>query len=212
MREPAHRLGAAGLLLLVLACGCHHESIRRRSLEDSPLPRLTSAELFEIALFQARRGDYLRAEQYLSAARQGGYSEPSVVYWLVRVCIAAGRYHSALLHASAYLRDHPSNWRLRLVVASIHEALGDLSSAQLELESIVDTEPNRALPHYRLAMLYRRLPESAERAVPHLRAYLALRPNGTHAAEVRGALNRAPAGARPSSDVEALQVLSGVTR
>ncbi len=196
-RTPTRLCTGFCLLLLSLGCGCHQTAVRRQDAEEVALSGLSSDELFEIALFQARRGDFLRAEQYLSAARQEGHSEFEVVYWLVRVCVSAGRFHSALAHASEHLRAHPSNWRLRLVVASIHEALGDLWSAQLQLESIVDAEPNRPLPRYRLAMLYRRLHAVSERAVPHLKAYLALEPDGPHAAEVRMVLDRADHGSPP---------------
>jgi len=144
-----------------------------------------------MGLLQARQRDLLRAEQYLSAARSHGYDEPTVVYWLVRVCVAAGRYHSALDHAARYLRDNPANWRLRLVVASIHEALGDHERARRELEQIVSDQPTTPLPRYRLALLYSLHPSEQKRAVPHYEAYLALDPEGVHAAEVETLLARA---------------------
>lgn len=190
MRGHTHRWGALGLFLLSAAGGCQHMGMREQRAFEEALPSLTSEELFEIALFQARRGDLLRAEQYLSAARSEGFSESLVVYWLVRVCVSAGRYHSALNHASEYLRANPSNWRLRLVVASIHEALGDLVRARVEMESIVRVHPSHPLPHYRLAMLYQRPPVDLERTSAHLRAYLTLDPAGPHSAEVRIALER----------------------
>jgi tetratricopeptide (TPR) repeat protein len=125
----------------------------------------------------------------LSAARRKGYDEAAVVYWLVRVCISAGRYQSALSHAADYLRSHPSHWSLRLVVASIYEALGDLARARSELELIVRAQPEQALPRYRLAVLYRTWLSNAALARPHLQAYLALSPDGAHAAEVKAALD-----------------------
>jgi len=146
---------------------------------------MTSEELFQIGVLQARRGDLLRAEQYIIAARAQGYDESSSVYWLVRVCVSAGRFHSALGHAQSYLRRNPSNWRLRLVVASIYEALGDNQRAVRELESVVRGAPHHALPHYRLAVLYGQLGAGHERAARHLHAYLTLSPAGPHAAEAR---------------------------
>jgi tetratricopeptide (TPR) repeat protein len=181
---PSTALLCAAFLGVSLG-GCQRLALRQRVPLEKQLPRITSEELFQIGLLQAGRGDLLRAEQYLIAARNQGYDESAVVYWLVRVCVSAGRYHSALGHAARYLRAHPSNWRLRLVVASIHEALGDLPRAQAELESIVDAEPDRALPRYRLAMVYRQRSLNHEHAARHLAAYLDLRPNGPHAAEVR---------------------------
>ena len=185
------RSGSLLIAVIVWAItGCHQGVLRQETALENELPKVTSEELFQIGFLQARRGDLLRAEQYLTAARAKGYDEPTVVYWLVRVCVSAGRYHSALAHAVSYLRDHPSNWRLRLVVASIHEALGDFRRAQVELESIVDAEPSHSLPRYRLAILYRQQRSSAKRAVPHLEAYLDLSPHGPHAAEVRTLLEK----------------------
>jgi predicted Zn-dependent protease len=115
-----------------------------------------------------------------------------VVYWLVRVCVAAGRYHSALRHAKDFLRKQPHNWQLRLVVASIHEALGDPDEATVQLERIVRAQPTASLPHYRLALLYDRRPLQAHRAFAHFQAYLALDPTGPHAPEVKLFLAEAP--------------------
>jgi tetratricopeptide (TPR) repeat protein len=169
--------------------GCHHLTPHEAPALHDELSAVTADELFALAVSQARQGDLLRAEHYFSAARQKGYDEAAVLYWLVRVCISGGRYQSALGHASEYLRDHPHDWSLRLVVASIYEALGDLARARHELELIVWAEPNQALPRYRLAVLYRTWLSDAELARPHLQAYLTLSPGGPHAAEVTAALD-----------------------
>jgi len=169
--------------------GCHHATLHQGPDLHAELSKVTVDDLLFLAATNARSGDLLRAEQYLSAARQRGRDEAVVVYWLVRVCVAASRYQSALGHATNYLRDHPSDWSLRLVVASIHEALGDVARAQSELERIVEAEPSMPLPHYRLAMLYRDRWTEQERARLHLEEYLRLTPEGSHAAEVRSALN-----------------------
>jgi tetratricopeptide (TPR) repeat protein len=181
--RPANRKLLSAFCAVTLAAGCHHAAVRRAADTTPDLPAITADELFRIGLFQAGRGDLLRAEQYLSAARNLGHGGPTVVYWLVRVCVAAGRFQSALRHAAQYLRDDPANWRLRFVVASIHEALGDLEAARIELEEIVKAEPGSPLPHYRLAMLYSRESFGAQHAATHFRTYLALDPTGPHAAE-----------------------------
>ena len=181
-------LVAAGLAVLG---GCHHVTLHQRPDLQAELSTVTGEDLLFLAVSHARSGDLLRAEQYLSAARQRGHDEATVVYWLVRVCVAASRYQSALGHAANYLRDHPSDWPLRLVVATIHEALGDVDRAQSELERIVAAEPAMPLPHYRLAMLYRSRKDDQERATLHLEEYLRLTPEGPHAAEVRSALSDA---------------------
>lgn len=176
-------LCAVGACLLLL--GCHHAAVRRDVQAPNELPSIAPKTLFEIGLLHAEQGDLLRAEQYLIAARGRGYDGPTVAYWLVRVCVAAGRYQSALDHASRHLRDNPSYWRLRLVVASLHEALGDHQRARLELEHIVKTQPTMPLPHYRLAMLYSQQPAWIQGAALHFQAYLDLDPDGAHAPEVQ---------------------------
>jgi len=188
-QSRSRRLGlllAAGLATLG---GCHHAMLHERPDLQAELSTVTAEDLLLLAVSHARSGDLLRAEQYLSAARQRGHDAGRVVYWLVRVCVAASRYQSALIHAGSYLRDHPSDWSLRLVVATIHEALGDLDRAQSELERIVGAEPSIPLAHYRLAMLYRSRESERDRARLHLEKYLKLTPDGPHAAEVRSVLS-----------------------
>lgn len=189
MRVASRSFAALVVALLgVPPGGCHPHAVRRNPSAEAELPAITAEELFQIGLLQARRGDLLRAEQYLIASRDRGHDESTVVYWLVRVCVSSGRYHSALGHAAEYLQANPSDWRLRLVVASIYEALGDLEQARVELQRIVDAEPTRPLPRYRLAMVFRQAAEHVH-AAPHLRAYLDLDPRGPHASAVRAMLD-----------------------
>ena len=161
-------LFAATLSLVGIGCG----GLQTKANAVDQFPALTSDELFEVALLQAQRGDFFRAEQYLVAARAEGYDDATTTYWLVRVCVHANRYHSALHHAQDRLNRDPNDWRLRLVVASIHEALGEIGKAVEELEEVLTTEPGRALVHYRLGVLYGGLHASREAARSHLREYL----------------------------------------
>ncbi len=191
-RRMRGRNRANGPLLVVCALvigGCHPPTLRDSLDLQAELANVTTDDLLVLALSHARSGDLLRAEQYLSAARQRGRDEAGVVYWLVRVCVAANRYQSALTHAANHLRDHPLDWPLRLVVATIHEALGHKALARSEFERIVAAQPLMALPHYRLAMLYREGSTEPTRAIMHLQEYLKLEPGGPHAAEARSALN-----------------------
>ena len=184
------RLGCTLLCLSAPAIGCSH-AMPRRSTDHAvdALAVVTADQLFEFGLHYAGQGDLQRAEQYLSAARQRGYDERVAVFWLVRVCVVAGRYHSALEHADAYLRRHPDDWALRLVIASIHEALGDFGRARAALESIVQSEPNRALPHYRLALLYSAQHADTATVRHHLQEYLRLAPDGSHGPEAGATLH-----------------------
>lgn len=188
-RRPSKALWLVLPPYLAMIGGCHHATLHQGSELQAELTTVTSEDLFFVGVAHARSGDLLRAEQYLTAARERGYDEASAIYWLVRVCVAASRYHSALRHAAQYLRDHPAHWPLRLVVASIYEALGDLTRAELELEQVVRAAPESPLPHYRLAMLYRRSGNDGGQSKAQLEEYLKLMPRGPHAAEARSILS-----------------------
>jgi predicted Zn-dependent protease len=185
-------------LLRCLVCGlvatsaCGHAMLPASSDLRNELAAVTAEELFASAMSHASAGDLLRAEQYLSAAKHRGYDHASIVSWLVRVCVASSRYRSALSHSDDYLRDNPSDWPLRLVVASIHEALGNSDLAQVELERVVEARPDAPLPHYRLAMLYGRHEATRTKASDHLQEYLRLDPAGPHSAEARAVLSEGP--------------------
>lgn len=190
-RQAQHRsrwLGFPFVCWCALLGGCHSATLHQRFDLQAELASVASEDLFYLAVWHARSGDLLRAEQYLSAARQRGYDEAAVVYWLVRVCVASSRYQSALRHAADHLRDHPLDWSLRLIVASIHEALGDTERARMELERVVRAAPQNPLPHYRLAMLYRDSEVDQDRVKEHLAEYIKLTPQGPHAAEARSVL------------------------
>lgn len=188
-RRPSKALGLLLAPCLAMIGGCHHTTLHQGSELQTELTTVTAEDLFLLGVSHARSGDFLRAEQYLTAARQRGHDAASAIYWLVRVCVAANRYHSALGHAAQYLRDHPTHWPLRLVVASIYEALGDLDRAESELEQIVRAAPESPLPHYRLAMLYRNREDDRGRSKAHLEEYLELVPRGPHAAEAQSVLS-----------------------
>lgn len=185
--EKIHRLLLASCLAVIL--GCNHPTLHQSSELQSELTNVTSEDLFLLGVSHAQSGDFLRAEQYLAAARQRGHEQASAIRWLVRVCIAASRYQSALSHADRYLSENPTHWSLRLVVASLHEALGDSAHAESELERIVRAKPHWALPHYRLAMLYRDNGDDRARINAQLEQYLELAPRGPHAAEAQSFLD-----------------------
>ncbi len=182
------RPDAFRIWLVLLCAGCNHAGLHHSSGLSEELRTITAEDLFKEGVAYAVRGDTLRAEQYLNASRQRGYDPEAVVTWLVRVCVASSRYQSALTHATAYLRENPSHWWLRFVVANLHDALGDVEAARSELEMVVEAEPERSLPHYRLGVLYQERLANPHLSELHFREYLRLAPDGPHAAEVRAAL------------------------
>lgn len=209
--HPSQTFGILLTSCLAVAAGCHHHTVHRGPELQAELTRVSAEDFFLLGVAHARSGDFLRAEQYLSAAQDRGHDEAAVAYWLVRVCLLASRYQSALNHASEHLRDHPGHWPLRLVVASIHEALGDVARAETELRRIVRANPDHPLPHYRLAMLYRRRGSDTGLSRAHLQRYLRLSPEGRHAAEAKSLLDEpATSAAGPSlvlrSELEAVSL------
>ncbi|MEM8606791.1 MAG: tetratricopeptide repeat protein [Myxococcota bacterium] len=149
---------------------------------------VSARDLFEEGVWHAAKGDSLRAEQYLSAARDRGFPSNEVVPWLVAACVASSRYRAALAHAARHLRQHPSDSSVRLVVANIYDALGDFGNARIELQRIVEEDPKNALSHYRLGLLYEERFQAHELATRHLSMYRQLDPKGEHVAEVEAIL------------------------
>ena len=195
MLHDLNTLGAVrqrGLLVAALSSlalvGCAH-SAGGQDRSPADLERVTAGDLFAEGVAHAIRGDGLRAEQYLNAAQRRGHDADEVVAWLVRVCVASSRYTTALKHARTHLRVHPGDWWLRLVAASIHDALDDVSGALRELALVVETVPGESLAYYRLGLLYTERLGDPESAKEHFRHYLRLDPEGRHAAEVRAALD-----------------------
>jgi tetratricopeptide (TPR) repeat protein len=143
--------------------------------------------LFELGRRAAERGDSVRAEQYLSLALDRGYPEARILPLLLRVCIAGSRLRAALDHAEPYLREHPEQDALRLLVASIHIGLAQPEQARAELDSLL-----RRNPRFDEALFLRAIllaSSDAEAARADLRAYLDIAPKGSHAPEVRSRLS-----------------------
>lgn len=143
-------------------------------------------ELFELGRRAAERGDSVRAEQYLSLALEHGYAKERALPLLLRVCVAGSRLRAALDHAEPYLREHPEEDQLRLLVASIHLGLAQVDQARAQLDVLL-----RRNPRFEEALFFRGtilLSSDAEAARADLRAYLDLAPKGIHAPEVRSRL------------------------
>ena len=133
-------------------------------------------------------GDFIRAEQYLTAARDHGYPEEQIIRPLIAACVRSSRMSAALSYAEPFLEHHPDDWRLRQLVATIQMGLSLNEAARLSLEHVVREVPDEPVPHYMLAVLAR----DALRDDAIMRAqfahYLALAPDGSHADEARDAL------------------------
>jgi tetratricopeptide (TPR) repeat protein len=136
----------------------------------------------------ASMGDTTRAEQYYAAAIAQGGNEPAIEPLLLSVCIADGRYRVAIEYAEQYLKTHPNDLRVRFVLGTVYEAVGDSASARLNLQTVVDAHPEDPDAHYAIAILFRDGDHDPVSADPHFREYLRLKPRGPHAEEAQASL------------------------
>jgi predicted Zn-dependent protease len=169
-------------LVMCIAPACGGAQDRRLAAPaGDPLTEVSSRALFERGVSLALAGDYIRAEQYLSAARDRGHAPAEVVPKLIEVCVAGSRYHTALAHATSYLEQTPSDWSLRLLVASLHLAVQNPASARRELARVVEEHPGEPTAHYLLATVSSDHMGDPTVAAHHYRRYLELSPDGDHA-------------------------------
>lgn len=177
-------------LVISLACGCASQASPKEPAPADPLADAPAETLFQRGVELRRAGDFIRAEQYLAAARDRGYDEAKVVRELIGVCIDGSRYQAALRYALTYLSDHPEDWALRHLVGSLYLATGDLEHALPELQRVTAEKPNEPEPHYTLARAYAEELDRPEDASASFRTYLQLAPDGKHAAEARAWLQQ----------------------
>lgn len=169
-------------LLGLAACGGHSTAKPPRS--PDPLKTASADLLLRRGRAFAEAGDTIRAEQYLVAASRRGAKDRDVVPALMDACIKGQRYRTALAHAERFLARRPRDIRLRQLTASLYLATGEVEQAREALEYLVEDEPDRAQPHYLLAMAHQQLDDS-DSAARELRVYLDLEPSGPLAREAR---------------------------
>ena len=200
--RPLSALGIASVLLS--ACGgTHTEAETPEARQRDPLESIDNNELLRRGIYLANQGDYVRAEQYLAAARSRGTPDEQIIPTLMEVCVRSSRLSAALGYAEPYLVQHPTDWSLRILVASIQLGLGHTREARNHLERVfLDAPSEPAEAHYLLGVT---LVDSGqqEEAVAHFQRYVELAPEGTHVDEVRGILRdgvefMAPAAAPPA--------------
>jgi tetratricopeptide (TPR) repeat protein len=176
-------------LLFLFSLGCAAHAATTARIAADPLDTIGPRELYRRGVVLARAGDYIRAEQYISAAVERGFPEHDALPALIRVCIESSRLAAALSYAEPYLEHHPSDWPLRLLVASIRMGLEQDQEARTELERVLEDAPHEPpQAHYFLGVLFRDRLDDIEAARVHFRRYLALDPRGSHRDEARAAL------------------------
>lgn len=172
------------LLLWAGSTACAGGATVRPEAIDNVEPASPDA-LYARGVAWARRGDMVRAEQYMALAVRAGYPHERALVALVEACLAASRLRAALGHAEPYLRRRPDAWRVRLLVGAIHAALGDDAQARVELERVTTQVPSAVDAHYLLAVLLHERLHDVLGASSSFRAYLAHAPHGPHGAEAR---------------------------
>ncbi len=144
--------------------------------------------LIELGKGFASVGDLTRAEQYFSAAIEGGADEREVLPLLLRVCVLDGRFRMAIQYAENHLKHSPTDIATRFVVGSLYSAIGDADSARAAYNQVLDVEPDNADAHFALATLLRDIGGDPVLADHHFREYLRLKPGGTHVEEAQASL------------------------
>lgn len=192
-------LGLAALCALSVGCGGASSGVTPQAPIVDPLEEQNAQQLFDAGIRIAHQGDYIRAEQYFTAARDHGYPEDQVLPLLMEVCVHSSRYSAAVGYAEPYLETHPDDWRLRQLLATIQMGLGNSTAARLSLEHVVAEAPDEAVPHYMLGVLLRDELHDEPGMRAQMERYLALAPDGAHATEAREALGLivAPVGPVP---------------
>jgi tetratricopeptide (TPR) repeat protein len=136
----------------------------------------------------AAMGDTTRAREYFDAALEAGGDDRELVPLLLSVCVRDGRYRLAVDYAQQYVRKHPRDARMRLVLGTLHAGLGETVAAEAELARVVDTNPDSSDARYALAVLLRDQRGDLLGADQHFRAYLELAPDGEHSEEAKSSL------------------------
>jgi len=177
------------LSLLCLSCvACAHGRVPDRSAPRRPTRLAQASALFDQGRALAELGDLTRAEQYLATALHEGHDPDLTLRVLLSVCIRSSRLRSALSYAAPHLMAHPSNVRLRQLVASILLALGERKVAEDALRQVIRSDPNAAQAEFLLATLLQQHAERQREAAEHFARYVALVPMGPHAEEARAML------------------------
>jgi Tfp pilus assembly protein PilF len=136
-------------------------------------------------------GDTTRAREYFDAALEAGGDDRELTPLLLGVCVRDGRYRLAIDYAERYVRKHPRDERMRLVLGTLRAGVGEPLAAEVELTKVVQASPDNPDAHYALAVLLRDQRDDPLGADRHFRAYLKLQPEGEHSEEAKSSLLQA---------------------
>jgi tetratricopeptide (TPR) repeat protein len=138
-------------LLMALGVGCANGPRPQPAVPETDAP--SRQELVRLGREAARRGDSVRAEEYLNLAIEQGADRRQVMPLLLDACVRSSHLRAALNHAEPYLLDHPEQDRLRYLVATIDLGLGQIAAAKRELGLLLQRSDNNADAHYLLGVI-----------------------------------------------------------
>lgn len=166
--------------------GCATSSPREPEHLRQPLS--DAHQLAERGARASESGDFIRAEQYFTAAIAAGGDRSTLVPQLLRACVASGHLRLAGEISEAELPRTPHDGRLRFLAGAIQASLGNRALARDHLVRAATELPNSADVQFAVATFFRDDLGDRVDADPYFRAYLALAPKGPHAEEAKGSL------------------------
>lgn len=190
LRAPLHGSLFLALVGVTSACAATPQEAVQEKLKSMESER-TPERLLARGHGFAAVGDTTRAEQYFAEALEAGADERTVMPLLIEVCVSDGRYRAAIEYARPYAERHPQDVRMRFVLGTLLQAVGESKAARAEFEVVVKRDPSQADAHFALAILLRDDMNDAPGAENEFREYLRLAPQGPHAEEARASLTKA---------------------
>ncbi|MFO0579274.1 MAG: hypothetical protein U1A78_35175 [Polyangia bacterium] len=170
----------------------------RERLQKTPGDARTLVELAEL-YFLSR--DYLRARQYLALAEQVSARAPGAgagteidrekMFQLgLLIAVHGEQYSVAIKRCQERLMRKPADSRVRSLLASLHEALGDELAAEKQLRLLLLMHPEQSAFLVDLARFYERGSRADKKEQAHrlYHRYLDVAPQGALAPQVRAAL------------------------
>ena len=187
--RAAPSLAPSLALALALACGPSPPTAQDRVKDATEFRKEQAPDrLFAQWKAFAAVGDTTRAEQYLAAALAGGGDDHAIVPLLIEVCVADGRFRSAIEYAEPFVQKHPQDTHARFLLGTLYDGVGAFDRARAEYESVVASKPDAPDPHWALGILLRDEIKDPVLADTHFREYLRLSPSGEHTDETRASL------------------------
>lgn len=166
----------------------HVEQALARLVQNPQDPR----PLLELAQSFAREGDMLRARQYLRVAGRHPNSaqyRDDIFRQSLLVAVRSNQYREAIDLGEQRLAEQEDR-PVRVLLANLHEALGELRAAERERQLVLLHNPRATESWIDLARFYERsaLPQARDKARRAYSQCLRLSPTGHIAERARAAL------------------------